>query len=217
METVIGIFFTSLGIGFTGAVMPGPLLALTLKESLSHGKWSALWLSTGHALCELIMVSALALGLSRMVSGETITGPVGLLGGAILVWMGIGALRQPLTEANITETIKSPQRLHNLLLHGSAVTVTNPYWTIWWLTVGVGLVLIAAKLGPLGIIAFYIGHILADYLWFGGVGLTVGSGSRFLEGKPYRLAIRACGIFLLLFGAFFIRYGARIVQATLTP
>lgn len=212
MESFVAIFLTSLGIGFTGAVMPGPLLALTLKESLNRGKWAALWLSSGHALCELVMVTALAAGLSKLVSGEAIIGPVGLLGGAILIWMGVGALRQPLPGHDVAEKSEVLRAPRSLLLSGSAVTVTNPYWTIWWLTAGLTLVVFAAKAGTAGIVVFYIGHILSDFLWFGLVGVFIGSGRRFLEGKTYRLALQACGIFLLFFGISFIGYGGKMVH-----
>jgi threonine/homoserine/homoserine lactone efflux protein len=213
MESLIVIFFTSLGIGFTGAIMPGPLLALTLKESLKRGKWTALWLSSGHALCELVMVAALVAGLSKLVSGDTIIGPVGLLGGAILIWMGVGALRQPLPEQDVAGQSVSLRAPRSLLLSGSAVTITNPYWTIWWLTAGLTLVVFAAKAGPAGIITFYIGHILSDFLWFGLVGVLIGSGRRFLEERTYRLALQACGIFLLFFGISFIGYGGKMVHS----
>ena len=48
MIELAGIFFGSFLIGFSGAVMPGPLLTLTIKESLNHSKGAALWLSGGH-------------------------------------------------------------------------------------------------------------------------------------------------------------------------
>jgi threonine/homoserine/homoserine lactone efflux protein len=212
MESLVGIFFTSLGIGFTGAIMPGPLLAVTLKESLSRSKWSAIWLATGHALCELVMVGLLATGLSRLFSGEAVIGPVGLLGGALLLWMGIGAIRQPAPGPEALKDSAPPKGVHNLLFSGAAVTLSNPYWTLWWLTAGLTLVLIAAKAGPTGIFVFYLGHILSDFLWFGAVGVAVGSGKRFLEGRPYRLVIQTCGVFLLLFGVYFIGYGGKILH-----
>jgi threonine/homoserine/homoserine lactone efflux protein len=212
---LVGIFLTSLGIGFTGAVMPGPLLAVTLKESLSRSKWSSVWLSSGHALCELVMVGVLATGLSKLVSGDAIVGPVGLVGGAILIWMGIGALKQPPYQQDAIQDQGSNVRAarHTLVLRGSAVTVSNPYWTIWWLTAGLTLVLVAAKAGPAGIVAFYFGHILSDFLWFGSVGVLIGSGKRFFTGGVYKLIIQTCGIFLLFFGISFIGYGGKMIHS----
>jgi threonine/homoserine/homoserine lactone efflux protein len=215
MENLALIFVTSLGIGLTGAVMPGPLLALTLKESLSRGKWSALWLASGHSFLELLMVGALVGGLSRLVSADAIAGPVGLLGGAILLWMGVGAIRQTRGGGRLIDDSASPNGPHSLLVSGAAVTIANPYWTAWWLTAGLALVLFAAKAGLVGIVVFYLGHISADFLWFGLVGLVVGSGRRMLEAKLYRHMLQACGAFLLLFGLLFVGYGGRLIHSTL--
>ncbi|RJP74726.1 MAG: hypothetical protein C4532_01710 [Candidatus Abyssobacteria bacterium SURF_17] len=213
MKTLMMIFFTSLAIGFTGAVMPGPLLAVALKESLSRGRTSALWLSAGHSLCELVMVGALAAGVARFVSVDALAGPVGLLGGAILVWMGIGAFRQVASGRAVVNERSSPARVHSLLLDGAAVTIANPYWLVWWLTAGLALALFAGKAGMVGIIVFYVGHITADFLWYGLVGILAGSGRHALEGKLYGHAIRACGGFLLVFGLLFIVYGGKLVHS----
>ncbi|RJP21361.1 MAG: lysine transporter LysE [Candidatus Abyssobacteria bacterium SURF_5] len=209
------IFLTSLGIGFTGAVMPGPLLAVTVKESISRSKWSALWLSTGHALCELALVIVLAAGLNRFVFNSSVSGFIGLVGGVILIWMGVGALRSPSYDEGAISS-NNPRPPHNLILNGSAVTISNPYWSIWWFLVAPALLIWAAgEAGIAGIITFYIGHILSDFLWFGSVGFAIGSGRRFLTGRGYKLAIQVCGVFLLLFGIYFIGYGGKIIGAFL--
>ena len=215
MGNLAVIFFASLGIGLTGAIMPGPLLALTLKESLSRSKWSALWLSGGHSFCELLMVIALAAGLTRLVPANVIAGPVGVVGGVILFWMGIGAFKQIREDVSLPDNSESPSGSPNLLVNGAAVTVTNPYWTIWWLTAGLAQVLMYAKAGPAGIIAFYVGHISADFLWFGLVGLVVGSGRQMLKGNLYRHMLQACGVFLLFFGLLFVGIGGSLIHSTL--
>lgn len=215
METLPAIFFASLGIGLTGAIMPGPLLALTLRESLSRSKWSALWLSGGHSLCELLMVIALAAGLTRLAPTNVIAGPVGIVGGGILFWMGISASKQIHGEVRIPDNSESPAGGPSLLVSGAAVTVTNPYWTIWWLTVGLAQVLMwGAKAGTAGIIAFYVGHICSDFLWFGLVGLAVGSGRQMLKENLYRRVLQACGVFLLFFGLLFVGIGGSLIHST---
>jgi threonine/homoserine/homoserine lactone efflux protein len=213
MTNLIAIFLTSLGIGFSGAVMPGPLSTLTLKESLGRGKWAALWLSSGHSLCELLMVGALALGLSRFLDGDPFVGAVGLIGGAILIWMGAGALRQKRPDSNAVNGFASIGRANNLLLGGAAVTVANPYWFVWWLTIGLKLTLDSARVGVAGVVAFYLGHILADFLWLGSVGFLVGWKRDLFSGAIYHRIIQACGLFLVVFGLLFISHGGRLVHS----
>lgn len=215
MADLAVIFLTSFAIGFTGAVMPGPLLALTLKESLQRGKSAALWLSSGHSFCELLVVGALLGGSSRLVSVDKVVGPIGLLGGFTLIWMGFAAFRRARTAMNAFDDFPPPSKAHNLLLGGAAVTISNPYWLLWWLTVGTALVLSAAKAGPAGVAFFYVGHISADFLWFGLVGLVVAWRRQMLSGNLYRRVIQACAACLVLFGSLFAGYGGRLVRSAL--
>jgi threonine/homoserine/homoserine lactone efflux protein len=212
MANLVTIFLASLGIGLTGAIMPGPLLALTVKESVGRGKTAPLWLACGHSICEMAMVAALVGGVMKLVSVNQLTGPVGLLGGAMLLWMGIGAFKE-VRGGSILDASMSQGGAHSLVLGGAAVSVLNPYWTVWWLTAGLAQVIIARKAGAAGVISFYAGHISADFLWFGLVGLLAGSGKRMLDGRLYRRVLQACGMFLLIFGLLFATYGVRTLHS----
>ncbi|MDO8885688.1 LysE family transporter [Candidatus Oleimmundimicrobium sp.] len=64
---LIGIFITSLIVGFSGAIMPGPLLAVTINEVHQRGFWSGPLIVLGHAILELILVVALALGFQKIL------------------------------------------------------------------------------------------------------------------------------------------------------
>jgi len=215
MTKLASIFAYSFFIGFSGAVMPGPLLALTLKESLGRGKTAALWLSIGHSLCELAIVGLFAGGLSKVIPVQAVSGPVGLVGGAVLVWMAYGAFRQSQAALEPVEAADAPSLGRSLIVGGAAVTVSNPYWLLWWLTVGMGLLLSAQLAGTVGVVTFYIGHILSDFVWFGFVGFVVGSRRQMLSGRLYRGIVFVCAIFLLGFGLWFMGYGAHTVRLSL--
>jgi threonine/homoserine/homoserine lactone efflux protein len=218
MVELTGIFFGSLFIGFSGAVMPGPLLAMTIKESLGRSRMAAIWLSIGHSMCELLIVGLFVAGVSRLLPVQALIGPVGLIGGLLLLWMAYGAFGQArlsLEPLDPSEAESGPSPVRGLILGGAAVTVSNPYWLLWWLTVGMGLLISAQLAGVAGIILFYIGHILSDFLWFGFVGFAVGKRRDFLSGNLYRWIITTCAVLLLCFGLMFALYGGRVVYSTL--
>jgi threonine/homoserine/homoserine lactone efflux protein len=89
------IFVTSFGVGFTGALMPGPLTTVAVRESMQRGFWAGPLLAAGHSLIELALVIALALGLSRFLVEDPVKAGVGIAGGLFLLWMGLYILSRP--------------------------------------------------------------------------------------------------------------------------
>jgi threonine/homoserine/homoserine lactone efflux protein len=89
------IFITSFGVGFTGALMPGPLTTLAVRESMQRGFWAGPLLAAGHSLIELALVVGLALGLSRFLDEDPVKAGVGIAGGLFLLWMGIHIVSRP--------------------------------------------------------------------------------------------------------------------------
>lgn len=214
MIELAGIFFGSFLIGFTGAVMPGPLLALTVKESLTRSKGAALWLSSGHSLCELVIAGLIVVGINRFIPTTAVAGPIGLFGGAVLIWMAYGAFKQSQVALEPIEAGAGLAAGRSLILGGAAVTVSNPYWWVWWLVVGMGLLISAQLAGVAGVVLFYVGHILSDFVWFGFVGFMVGRSQKLLGGKVYKYIILVCAALLVVFGLLFIAYGARTIGST---
>ncbi|MGQ9571593.1 MAG: LysE family transporter [Dehalococcoidia bacterium] len=89
------IFATSFGVGFSGALMPGPLTTVTVRESMQRGFWAGPLLAAGHSLIELALVIGLALGLSRFLEEDAVKASVGIAGGLFLLWMGAHIVSKP--------------------------------------------------------------------------------------------------------------------------
>lgn len=62
---------------------------------------------------------------------------------------------------------------------GVVVSIVNPGWIIWWLTIGVLYVTQALQYGLLGLGFFYTGHILADFAWYIFIAFIVASGKNY--------------------------------------
>ncbi len=199
------IFATALGVAFSGAMMPGPLLTVTITESAKRGQRAAFLLIVGHALLELPMVVGLAYGLSQILSNGVVIRLIGLLGGAFLLWMGYSTVSSAL-KGKVKLDLES--KVENLrfgpIFEGVATSLSNPYWTLWWATIGVTFVLKSLDYRLPGLLSFYTGHILGDFVWYGIVALTVVTGRRFLSNKVYQGVLATCGLFLLLLGVSFV-------------
>ena len=93
------------------------------------------------------------------------------------------------------------------VLQGVTVSLSNPYWTLWWATIGVKLASDGLAIGPIGILAFFVGHELADVTWYGIVIAATHRGRRVLSGTVYRVVIGACALFLVYLGGRFLADG----------
>lgn len=201
------IFFVSLGVGLSGALMPGPLLTVTISESYRRGFIAGPLLVAGHAVLEGTLVSLLMLGLDRVVGNDVFYGLVGVAGGAFLFWMGLGMaveVRDGRLRLDLED--RSPGRL-GPFLSGLTVSLSNPYWFMWWATFGLSWMLRSLQRGIAGVLFFYSGHIMADVLWYFLVAMLVVTGKRFLSDRVYNYVILICGAFLLVLGARFIGDG----------
>ena len=206
------IFGTSFVVAFSGAAMPGPLLAYDIRETVRHGFWAGPLIITGHSILELLVVTLLVLGVLRFVEGDAAFVTISLLGGAFLLWMGWGMLRRPDQNLPIQAGGSvgfAPLQPRNLLTGGILVSLSNPFWAIWWVTIGLKFLTSSQELGLAlwGIVAFYVGHILADYTWYGAVSLALVSGRRILTDAFYKWLILICGLFLWGMAAYFIAEG----------
>jgi threonine/homoserine/homoserine lactone efflux protein len=200
---LIGIFFVSLGVGLSGALMPGPLLTVTIHESYRKGFIAAPLLVAGHAVLEGSLIILLVLGLDRVVHNSIFFGVVGVAGGTFLTWMGLDMVTN-VRDGKLHLDLKdqSTGRIGPFLA-GLTTSLSNPYWFLWWATFGLSWLLRSLEHGVAGVISFYVGHIMADVLWYFLVGFLVVTGKRFLSDRVYSYVILGCGAFLIILGARF--------------
>jgi threonine/homoserine/homoserine lactone efflux protein len=212
--TIWAIFISAYFVGFSGALVPGPLLTVTVNESFRRGFRAGPQLITGHAILEIGIVALIATGFYRFVSNDTVFGTVALIGGIFIAWMG-----WQLTKGTARQTIRleldavpSASKLGPLSL-GALTSLANPYFIMWWLTIGAGYVVIALGRGLAGLAAFTAGHLLSDYTWYSLVSGAVGGGRRYFNQKIYRAMVFCCGLFLLALAVYFVRSGMSFLLA----
>ena len=207
MTLFLTLFVTSFIVALSGAAMPGPLLTVTISESPRRGMMTGPLPIAGHALLELALVLALLMGLAPLLKMEPVFIVIALAGSAVLLWMGVGMLRSLPTMTLVTDSTRSGSK--NLVLSGILMSVVNPYWSIWWATIGLGYILHSMNAGTMGVVAFFSGHILGDLFWYAAVSAAVWKGRRLLSDRGYRLLIGSCAIFLIVFSCLFAWSGVQ--------
>jgi threonine/homoserine/homoserine lactone efflux protein len=204
--SLITIFFSSFIIAMSGALMPGPLLTVTVSESTRRGAIAGPLMILGHGILELALVIALLAGLAPLLVRDDVFIGIALAGGCTLMWMAISMFRS-IPGLRLNLEAEAEKKNKNLILAGILFSLANPYWTIWWASIGLGYILHSVKFGILGVAAFYLGHILADLAWYAFISLGVAKGRRFLSDTFYRRLIGGCASFLVIFACYFFYSG----------
>lgn len=202
MFPLLIIFVGSFLVGLSGAMMPGPMLTVTISNSTKQGYIAGPLVVLGHAILESALVLAIGFGLGKLLQVPIVTGLIGIFGGIILLWMGIGMLRQiKIISLNITPT--ETKNHSRSVLDGIMTSLANPYWIIWWASIGLALITAAWKNGILGLLFFFIGHILSDFVWYTSVSTAVAAGKKIMNDLVYRIIIAICGMILIGFGCYY--------------
>ena len=187
-------------IGLTGALAPGPTLIATINASLKRGWLAGPWVTLGHMVVELVMVLFILAGHSILIGDYTwiIAG----VGGCALVIFGVLTLLES-RHARI-DLVQDTKSTSGPFLAGVITSISNPYFWLWWFTVGSALLIGAYQGGIMLVLAFIIGHWAADLGWLTLVSAGIHKGKFILGEKEYRAILAACGVFLVCFGGYYI-------------
>ena len=135
---LIALFITAFLVGLSGAMMPGPLLTVTIAESARRGFKAGPLIVLGHAILELALIIALLAGLSFYLKKPLVTTVISIVGGAFLLFMGLNMIKDVL-QGRITLEGSENNAAKGVNMHpvmaGILVSVSNPFWIVWWATI----------------------------------------------------------------------------------
>ncbi|NMC11087.1 MAG: LysE family transporter [Methanothrix sp.] len=199
MYEMIEMLAMSFTIGLTGALAPGPTLVATVNSSLESGWAAGPKVAAGHALVEIVIFSLIVGGLALAM--QQYSRYICLLGGLALIAFGVLTLNK---SRNASITSPEEQAVANPYLAGVLTSVANPYFWIWWLSVGSALVIDGLRGGMIMAGLFMIGHWGADFGWYMLVSLSLSKGRDILSEANYQRILALCGGFLVCFGIYYL-------------
>lgn len=213
------IFSFSFLVALTGAMSPGPLLTYTIIKSAQtnkRGYLMGLWIITGHAILEMGIIILLLFGFSFVLKNIAVVRIIGVSGGLILILFGASIIRD-IFNGNIStnflnsrdEPSKDPgmtenKGIENPVIGGIMVSMSNPYWWVWWATIGFAFMIqfdISFKKWP-KLLAFFLGHEAGDLIWYLLVSTLAFFGLRHMNRKAYYGILMFCALFMVLFGIY---------------
>ena len=200
-DTLFGVVF-----GRAAGLMPGPLLALVIQQTLRHGPGEGIKVAAAPLLTDLPIVAAALFVLNRLADADGVLGAISLLGAAFLGHLAYESVTTDL--AAHTGPATTPRSLQK----GVAANLLNPHPYLFWLTVGAPILWHAWATSPVNAAGFLVamyGCLVGSKML---VALLVGRGRTVLTSRAYVLLVRALGIVLLVFALLFLRDGLRYLS-----
>ena len=196
-------------VSLSGVLAPGPITSVSVGYG-SEDPRAGVWVAVGHGLVEFPVMIAVFLGVGAVMDISWVQTTIALLGGIFLLYMGANMLRNIRQERIIgTMNSRSP------LAAGAFLSLGNPYFLIWWATVGAGLVLRSTEFGLVGFAAFAVGHWLCDLGWDAFLSALSFKGGEFFGRRFQQVVFGISGGFLLFYSGKLLWEGVRAVMGIL--
>jgi threonine/homoserine/homoserine lactone efflux protein len=178
---------------------PGTVTAATIAQG-TRSKNAGVLIAIGHAIIEIPLIFLLILGFGVVLKSQETQIAIGFAGGLFLLWMGAQMIR------DIRKAQYCPADSHKAgpVLTGFILSIGNPYFLLWWATVGLNLALRARTLGALALVLFAIVHWLCDLVWLHLLAWASFKGSTLLSRHNQKILFGICATALILFGLKFI-------------
>jgi threonine/homoserine/homoserine lactone efflux protein len=196
-------------VSLSGVMSPGPMFAVTVARSYKS-PWSGALVSLGHAVIEVPLILLIYSGFGAFFQITIVQILLSVIGGGMIVWMGIGMFRgrsQVVDEGKEVGT--------SAFVAGILTAALNPFFLLWWATVGSLLISGFAPFGTPGLVIFTIAHWSCDLIWMSFVSILVYKthglwGRRFQE-----WTFIICSLLLLGFGGWYLYSGVRLLASGL--
>ena len=215
--SVLVFLGTVAAISVTGVMMPGPVTAAAIAKGY-HRKWAGIHIALGHAVVEFPTIALIAAGFSTVLSNQYVSITIGILGGAMLTFMGLSMIA---SRGGVVKKLRSMDKENIMAAGGSGppaandpfpyhpfvagilTTASNPYYFLWWATLGAALTLNALEFGLVILLVFAVLHWSIDLGWDFFLSYTVHKSRGLWSDQTFIAVFAVCGGIMLLFGLWF--------------
>jgi threonine/homoserine/homoserine lactone efflux protein len=192
-------------ISISGAMQPGPVTATAITMG-ARNRWAGIPIAIGHGIIEFPLMVLIILGLGAVFQKTQTQIVIGLAGGLVLLYMAFSMFK----SSAITTDVNAGARKDKPVWAGIVLTASNPYFLLWWATVGLALATDATKLGLHAFALFAIVHWLVDLIWVTSLSLAGFHGTILLGHKSQAIILKICALAMLFFGLFFLYQSFRL-------
>jgi threonine/homoserine/homoserine lactone efflux protein len=200
MDTLTTLAIQVIAVSASGALSPGPLTIATIALGARGGWRSGILVSLGHTFFELpylvVLVFAFNVLTGFLRASVSILAVVGAL---VILYFAYLLLRDAYRGVNLntSNTLIST----NPLIVGFMFTALNPYFLIWWLSIGMTLIAQIQNIGLTSLVIIYPAHVWLDFAWLSIVAGLSKRGSKALSLRGQRIMLATLGVILIIFAS----------------
>jgi threonine/homoserine/homoserine lactone efflux protein len=214
----------------SGVLSPGPLFLANLVYGSNQGYYAGIKIANGHMTVELLLIILLSsslFGFSFFTAGPAALRIVGMIGGIAIIVFAMAQILNIIKKAGYTADVMNKNNIHDIgykstyfflldkigrklnlgpLMIGMIFTAMNPFFVIWWLTVGIKLISDTIYLFGIveGVFLLFLFHIWMDYAWLALTAYLISKGWSIVKMRSYHLFMVCINIVLISYGFYFL-------------
>ena len=148
-----------------------------------------------------ISVCSLNLSLDSVPAGITTSSSSPFLGPAGIMTSTLSHFSSPVSAGILTSALS---HFSSPVSAGIITSALDPLFVIWWLTAGSVILLKKYTIGIFAVLAFIIGHWIADIGYLVTVSTSSSRGNKMISQRTHKIVIYLCGGFMMVFGLWFL-------------
>ena len=214
----------------SGVLSPGPLFLANLVYGSNQGYYAGIKIANGHMTVELLLIILLSsslFGFSFFTAGPAALRIVGMTGGIAIIVFAMAQILNIIKKAGYTADVMNKNNIQDIgykstyfflldkigrklnlgpLMVGMIFTAMNPFFVIWWLTVGIKLISDTIYLFGIveGVFLLFLFHIWMDYAWLALTAYLISKGWSIVKMRSYHLFMVCINIVLISYGFYFL-------------
>ncbi len=201
MNQIPEFAFTVILISASGVMAPGPLFAANIAQGLRGGGKAGMQMAIGHTIVELPLIILLGIGVFSLEIFPEFRTIISILG-AIVLFIFAGLQIKSILQKNDT---KHSNPKHGAIFTGIILSAVNPFFIIWWLSIGFKLISDAMLIWAFtGILIVFVLHIWMDFVWLYSIAHIASKSIKILSNRNYKILMIILSSMLIYFGISFI-------------
>ncbi len=201
MSNIIEFAIIVIIISASGVMSPGPLFAANITYGLKQGTKAGIKIAIGHSLVELPLVILLGIGILSLEIFPEFKTIISILGAITLFVFAFIQIKSTLKKNE-----KSEAKLkQGPIITGVLLSALNPFFIIWWLTIGLKLISDAMAIWAfVGILIVFVLHIWMDFVWLGSTAFLISKSKKIISNTNYKIIMLVLSAILIYFGITFL-------------